>query len=348
MNMDAANQRFLNNFDLLRMVAAVCITFTHSFNLLGKNNEEPLMNFTGERYDFSFIGLCIFFSISGYLIAKSACTSTSILNYWWKRFLRIQPLLILVCVLSIFMLGPVFTNLPAADYWGNINTWTYLRNVFPATGIQFTLPGVFTTNVVESSINGSLWTLVVEERLYIIVSVIFFLKPAKKWFFIVPLILLNIVFFLSHFAEGMHFLAYFKGVHIFYALIFLNASASCLFKINFFKLASSVALLAVVLAMCLCVSIEALHYLSVFAAPLLVISLAHVKAFTNKAGKWGDFTYGIYIFSFPVQQVFIYLSANQIAPWSLFVKTMLVVFPLSVLSWHFFEKKFLALKSRIK
>ncbi len=345
--MDKGNQRFSNNFDLLRMLAAVCITFTHSYNLIGLNNEEPLMKASSGRYDFSFIGLCIFFSISGYLIAKSACTSTSILNYCWKRFLRIQPLLILVCVLTIFVLGPLFTSLSSKDYFTNISTWTYWRNIFPATGVQFTLPGVFTTNIVESSVNGSLWTLVVEERLYILVSVLFFLKPARKWFFILPLIALNIVFFVSHFIPEFHSLAYFTGVHVFYALVFLNASAYYLFQINFKKNAGSLFLLMAMIAMAACVSFPALHYLAVFVAPFLVISLANIKGFTNKAGKWGDFTYGIYIFSFPVQQLFIYSSGNTITASVLFLKTMALVVPLAVISWHFFEKKFLALKNKV-
>lgn len=347
--MDGANQRFSNNFDLLRMVAAVCISFTHSYNLVGQNDNEPLMQLSGSRYDFSFIGLCIFFSISGYLIAKSACTSPTVVNYWWKRLLRIQPLLILVCLLSIFILGPFFTNLPAGNYFSDTATWTYLRNFFPATGVQFTLPGVFTNNIVESSVNGSLWTLVIEERLYLVVTALFFLKPSRKWYFVVPLILLNAVYFLSNLASGLDFLAYFKGVHIFYGLVFLNASAYYLFEIDFKKIASSpLWLLLIMAAVAVCVLVLPMFYCHVFFAPLLVMGLAHVKAFTNKAGRWGDFTYGIYIFSFPVQQVLINLSANTIKPLELFAKTMMIVLPLAIISWHFFEKKFLALKNRVK
>lgn len=345
--MDAVNQRYSNNFDLLRMLAAVCITLTHSYNLLALNNDEPLMQLSGNRYDFSFIGLCIFFSISGYLIAKSACTSPSLLNYWWKRLLRIQPLLVLVCLLSIFVLGPLFTSLSAADYFSDTSTWTYLRNVFPATGIQFYLPGVFEKNIAEAGVNGSLWTLVIEERLYLMVSVLFFLKPSKKWHFIVPLAGLNTLYFLSNYF-AIDSIAYFKGVHIFYALVFLNASAFYLLDIDFKKIGSSLQMLLPVIAMAACVAVYSLHHFCVFAAPFLVISIAHIKGFTNRAGAWGDFTYGIYIFSFPVQQVLISISGNQITPVALFGKTMAIVLPLAIISWHFFEKRFLALKNRVK
>ncbi|MEQ1553344.1 MAG: acyltransferase family protein, partial [Ferruginibacter sp.] len=109
--MISQTERQQNNYDFLRVFAALCITFTHSFNLLKLNEKEYLLKFTNGKIDFAFVGLCIFFSISGYLIAKSAIVSPSFKNYLWKRFLRIQPMLILVCILSVFILGPFFTEL---------------------------------------------------------------------------------------------------------------------------------------------------------------------------------------------------------------------------------------------
>lgn len=109
-------ERLNNNYDFLRVFAALCITLTHSYNLLQQSELEPLMKFSGQRVDFSFIGLSIFFSVSGYLVAKSAITSPSFKNYVWKRFLRIQPLLIVVCILSVlfsdrYLLPLIFANI---------------------------------------------------------------------------------------------------------------------------------------------------------------------------------------------------------------------------------------------
>src|SRR5690606_35773417 len=104
-------ERFRNNYDFLRIFAAFCIIFCHSFALLAKQNEEPLNQITSNRVNFSLIGLSIFFCISGYLIAKSAVKSPTPLNYLWKRFLRIQPLLIVLCLFTIFIIGPIFTKL---------------------------------------------------------------------------------------------------------------------------------------------------------------------------------------------------------------------------------------------
>ncbi|MEO6904792.1 MAG: acyltransferase family protein, partial [Ginsengibacter sp.] len=74
-------ERFQNNYDFLRIFAALCIILFHSFALLGKIKSEPLFEFTKGRINFSFIGLSIFFCISGYLIAKSAVKSPTVKNY---------------------------------------------------------------------------------------------------------------------------------------------------------------------------------------------------------------------------------------------------------------------------
>ena len=128
-------ERFKNNYDFLRIFAACCIIFYHSFALLAKENEEPLNQITNRRVDFSLIGLSIFFGISGYLIAKSAVRSPTVLNYLWKRFLRIQPLLIVTCFFTIFLIGPIFTERSLIGYFSDGNTYAYFRNIMPLFGV---------------------------------------------------------------------------------------------------------------------------------------------------------------------------------------------------------------------
>jgi peptidoglycan/LPS O-acetylase OafA/YrhL len=338
-----------NNFDFLRVFAALCITFTHSFNLLKLDNDEPLMLFSNHVIDFSFVGLSIFFSISGYLIAKSAIESTSFKNYIWKRFLRIQPLLIVVCLLSIFIIGPLFTSLNGHDYFSNRNTYTYLRNIMPLFGIQFTLPNVFTNNIGENGINGSMWTLIVEERLYLIVGLLFLGKKLGSKLFFVLVGAFNLIYFLHSSIFNNTWINYLNGGQVFYALIFLNASCLFLLKIDFKKYANSwQSFLFIALSVVLLCVLHSISILQVLIIPILVILLANIKAATNNAGKYGDFTYGIYIFSFPVQQVIIASSFCKANPISLFFSTLLIVLPCAFLSWHLLEKKMITLKSFVK
>ncbi len=340
------NERFNNNYDFLRIFAATCICFTHSFNLINKDALEPMMLISGGRYDFSFIGLSIFFSISGYLITKSVYTSSSLLSYFWKRFLRIQPLLILVCILSVFVLGPIFTTLPAQEYFENAQAWTYFRNVFPATGIQFVLPGVFANNIHGDGVNGSLWTLIVEERLYLAVSVFFLFKKQKK-LFVFMMLLVNILFVFKSMLFHGAIDQYLAGSHVFYAMIFLNAGAMYQVGIDFKSLLKNKSAWLALLAIAISLALPLLEFLLVITVPFCIILIAQVSAATNKAGKWGDFTYGVYIFAFPVQQMLIARHLFVQSPYSLFMVTMAIVLPLSALSWHFLEKRCLGYKNLV-
>ena len=340
------NERSNNNYDFLRVFAALCITLTHSYNLILKNEDEPLMRITKNHFDFSFVGLCIFFSISGYLIAKSATTSSSFKNYVWKRFLRIQPMLLLVVVISVFIIGPIFSSLNVNEYFREKDTYKYFRNVIPLFGLQYTLPHVFTYNTAENGINGSLWTLVVEERLYLLFGLLFLFKQYGKNVLLLLIAIFNFIFFCSLVFPIEQLTKYLSGIAIFYALTFLNSAAFFLLNIDFLKYSKSIFIFAgVILLLLISVFFSLEIFFHIFLLPILIILIAHVKGFTNKAGKYGDFTYGIYAFSFPVQQILIAVKLADDNPLILFFLTLSIVIPIAFLTWHVMEKKMLALKN---
>ena len=339
-------ERQQNNFDFLRVFAALCVTYTHSFNHTNPKYIEHLHHLTGGKVTFADVGLCIFFSISGYLIVKSAHQSASLKNFLWKRILRIQPMLLLVCLLSVLLLGPVFTTLGTKEYFMQPHTWTYFRNIMPLFGLQYNLPGVFEGLSGETGVNGSIWTLIVEERLYLLIAVIYFAVKERTHLLLAVTILFNSAYFTSIIRPGFA-IPFFEGHSLYYAVLFLNAGLY--FQLfnrgskqnNWYILTSAL----LILASCF---FPQLYFLTVFAVPLLVINLATTKGFLNKAGRYGDFTYGIYVFSFPVQQM---LSAHAVTgnnPYILFALTLLIVVPAAVLSWHLIEKKMLQLKNRVQ
>jgi peptidoglycan/LPS O-acetylase OafA/YrhL len=338
-------ERFQNNYDFLRLFAAFCIIFYHSFSLLNKATNEPLGQFTKGRLNFSLIGLSIFFCISGFLIAKSAARSPGIINYLWKRLLRIQPLLIVTCILTV-LICVFFTNLSVKDYFLNGNSWSYFRNIMPVFGLQFTLPGVFVHNIAENGVNGSLWTLILEERLYIIMCGIFLLRKKNSIYFVLFISILNLFYLGNRFFFDGEMVTYFSSFPFFYALLFLNSASLYFLKINFSNSLFSFILISLTVFI-IGVLFPSLNFLHLYSIPLLVNSVAQIKGKTNHAGKYGDFTYGIYVFSFPVQQMFIASGIGQQSPYILFIYTVLIVFPMAVLSWNLVEKKFLQLKRSV-
>lgn len=339
-------KRFENNFDFLRLFAALCIAFTHSFGLLGQISREPLALITG-KYNSAFIGLSIFFCISGFLITKSATTSGNVLNFAWRRFLRIQPLLIIVTLLSIFLIGPLFTQLDIRSYFLQPATWSYLRNIFPPTGIQYTLPQVFTNNTEQNSVNGSLWTLVLEERFYIVSMIVFFFSmQGRKSFYLFFVALYNVLCFVNAFAWHFSDAGAFQGTIAFYALLFFNSGLLYHLDIDFTKTKKTVLLIVSAVLVVLLAQFPEKSLLMACAIPVFIIQLAHIRGFLNKTAKYGDFTYGIYIFSFPIQQCIIALTEGKTGPYPLFFQTILITLPLAILSWHLLEKRMLLLKER--
>ena len=85
-----------NNFNLIRMIAALMVLYSHSYALIGIR--EPTL------FDIVIGTLAIhsFFFISGYLITQSLLKN-NIFDYFIRRFLRIYPgliamLLIIICL----------------------------------------------------------------------------------------------------------------------------------------------------------------------------------------------------------------------------------------------------------
>lgn len=324
----------------------MCIVFSHSFYLSGNASIEPLLRISNNKFDFSYIGLQIFFSISGFLIAKSALTSSSYKNYLWKRLLRIQPLLVVVTIVSIIV-GTFFSTLSITSYFTEFKTYTYLRNIFPAFGIQFLLPQVFTNNIAESGVNGSLWTLVVEERLYIVMLLFWIFKRNSNIVLLLTITFLNFIHcFNQVFAQNTVF-NYFDTVSIFYSTVFLNAAYFYVAKINFEENAKKYATISLALLILLgC--FNQINLLGTIIIPFFIVSLAHCNFKSFRFFQFADYTYGLYIFSFPVQQMLCYKKQEYTNPYTVFVITIAIVLPLAMMSWHFFESKILNYKNWVK
>ncbi len=131
-----------NNFNFLRIFAAVLVAVTHSYAITGHAETEFLHRLTNGNFYLSSIGLYIFFFTSGYLVSLSAANSKSALIFLKKRILRIYPALIVVVIISVFIAGPLLTKFSLRQYFTDADTWKYL---WTSSGfkIRFRLPGVF-------------------------------------------------------------------------------------------------------------------------------------------------------------------------------------------------------------
>ena len=158
-----------NNFDILRLVAAWLVLFSHSYGLYYGSTDWFHQTLGYEQA--SSIGLNIFFTISGYLVTASYINQPRFTSFMLKRILRIVPGLFVVLALSALIMGPLVTTLPLSTYFTETATYKYIRGALVFT-IKYFLPGVFADLPFPAAVNGSLWTLKIEARCYLLIGIL--------------------------------------------------------------------------------------------------------------------------------------------------------------------------------
>jgi peptidoglycan/LPS O-acetylase OafA/YrhL len=341
---DAIVDRRANSFDFFRLAAATFVIFYHSHQLTGL-----------EQYGiFGLLGVSIFFTISGYFITRSWCQSRSNVHFLWNRFLRLIPALALVTLLGVFIIGPLTTALPLEKYFIDRRTWLCLLNIPLVTG-AFNLPGVFLNNPITKVVNAPLWTLNLEARMYAAVMVLGMMGLLKRKKLIAGMTLaIAVLYVIGFFLAPTQAIKNFIGIPFtlmpqpnnvyppLYALVFMIGALLYLYKdvIKFHPLPA--ACLALIW-----ISSISTHFLlpaTLLCLPYLVISIGFMKLpLVDRLVKHGDFSYGLYIFAFPIQQTVVFFMP-MIGPEFLFAASFSLTLLLAILSWKLVESRALKLK----
>ena len=169
--LDTILKRDNNNFDLIRLIAALMVVFGHSFQLFNSNGyTEPIRFFLKDYYSGS-LAVYIFFFLSGLFITGSFINSKRHYAFVVSRVFRIWPALIVCTVLTVFLAGPIVSKYSLIEYLRFRITWTYLAHNTLLMNIRYGLPGVFETNYAPNNVNGPLWTLPIEVLCYLSVFI---------------------------------------------------------------------------------------------------------------------------------------------------------------------------------
>lgn len=335
-----------NNFNLIRMVAAVMVLFNHSFDLLGLNGHEPLTWLIGVPS--SVVGVNVFFIISGFLVAGSYSRSRNLLVYLESRFLRIFPGLVACVLFCAFVLGGLLTSLPLAHYYARNEIWEYVlinsTLLLDKIRLRYILPGVFAGNPYPDIVNGSLWTLPYEVWLYVFLAVVGICgvlrkrKAANVLFLAIvecDMIILALMGGGNPNLFGFSDFARFSMYFSIGAVLFVNRYAIPLHRV-LFGLAFAATLVAWRTPLAEAVFPLALAY--------SILWLAYVPSGLIRAyNGLGDFSYGMYIYAFPIQQALI-SRVPGLEPIQLFSLALPVTFIFAAVSWHAIEKRALARK----
>jgi peptidoglycan/LPS O-acetylase OafA/YrhL len=337
-----------NNFDALRLIAALLVIVGHSFELLAK--PDPLQLFLGTE-SLGGVGVVMFFVMSGYLVTLSLLRTPSLSEFLWRRALRIIPALWVLIAFSVLVWGAVVTRFDLPTYYTSPTTHDYLIAMF--FRVRDTLPGTFENNPLQQGFNGSLWTLPLEVRCYLLLA----LGALFEKRFVRPLLVLLVGLYVA--AVFVHF---YRGV--FRVRAFSLDSYLFIKLVGPFLLGSVIALWGqprwcnVWIGVALCALLvvwkkttpetpSVFWLLFVFAVAYLALSLAlNTHGALEKITQRGDFSYGLYLYAFPIQQSLIaYFPA--ISPLILIAATTACAGGCAWLSWRYVESPMLEEKSNL-
>lgn len=333
-----------NNFDALRLVGAFAVIIGHAYYLLGRADQSPFVL----GFPLSTLGVVVFFTISGYLITASWTRSANPVTYLSARVLRIFPGLIAVVLVSVLVIGPVMTSFPVGTYFDMPRTLSYLTNITMRP--QYDLPGVFVELPYPVAVNGSLWTLPAEFLCYLVVPLLLVwprrLRPltlaavlgVSLWLASVPPEQSPVVYG-SRLSDA-------AGMWVFFAAGALLRLAAQQWPGRLFR--TDVAVVAVsAYAVTISMAPTWTPWLAWLALPyaVLVIGLASTPV-VRRAARFGDLSYGLYLWAFPVQQLVVHFLGVQRMLVDIPLVTALTLI-LAFVSWHVVEHPSLRLKDRL-
>jgi peptidoglycan/LPS O-acetylase OafA/YrhL len=337
-----------NNFNLLRFVAASLVVISHGFELpTGLAEHDWMFSVTGKAL--SWYAVNLFFVISGYLIFHSWQRNPSAKSFFWARFLRIIPGLLMMLVATVLILGAAFSTLGFRQYVEGEHTFAYFIGCLSIVFVKYELPGVFSSNPLHA-VNGSLWTLRYEIFCYFCVAVaglaglLRFRRARRVVLFagifvtLLTLIWLDIRGFGQ--SDGKLGMVYeLARLAMCFQLGGLYSELEDKLPVNFFVLLCLLALMTMVAR-------------TPSFAPVAIATTAYAAiwfAFVPN-GKWviwtraaPDYSYGIYIYAFPIQQAIISLVPG-ISPALTIIFGFGITLVFAALSWHLVEKPALAFK----
>jgi len=342
----------VNNFDLIRLVAALQVVFMHGFFHL-KINNEFLKNFF-EKFIQYFPGVPIFFTVSGFLIFWAFDRNPNLNKYVTNRILRLYPALY-ICLLITILLLFLFSTRSLVN-----QTSFYIWLAAQMSFFQFYTPEILRFWGVGTP-NGSLWTIAVEVQFYILVPIIYFLMKRVKgsyvlFFFFLTSVCANIYFsninigtlsklsgvsilpYLFNFLVGSFFYFYWNKLKIIIENKFLVWISAYIIYFNIFGnfLGYQINSYHIV---------NVFNFISVIFLSITTLSFAFsFNSLSERLLKRQDISYGIYIYHMLVVNTLVTLGLQG----SLFsfISVFTITILLSLLSWNFLEKKALSLKSK--
>jgi len=312
------SQHHSNSFTFLRLTLALMVVFGHSW-VIGGFGEEPLGRWSGGTVTGREFAVQGFFIISGYLLTHSLLRNPSLTRFFTHRAFRILPGYWLALMVTSLAVAPgLFATLYPGKLTygesltiGDYHALGYMgKNWLLWQGQKWIFP-LFLKNHVEGVVNGSLWSLFYEAWCYLALAVGAWLGWLnRRWIALAGFALLyaasvvHAIVPLPVFPKG-------PALHEFFNMA-LHPAGPCVVLAFIAGVATRLLsrgapvwntrwFLIALTGLAISCPLGAARVIWPLALPYLLVALAERLPF-RKLERIGDFSYGIYIYSFLIQQ----------------------------------------------
>jgi peptidoglycan/LPS O-acetylase OafA/YrhL len=335
--------KFKNNFNLIRLFAALQVAVVHSASYLDINLQ--FLQFLN-----LFPGVPIFFFISGYLIIKSFRNNYKLKNFFYNRILRIYPGLyfcFFITVISIII----------SQYLKNIDINYYQLFIWLVTQLSFfqIYNPDFLRGYGVGVVNGSLWTISVEIQFYLFTFFIYLILSKYKKLLILIFglcIFLNIINAVFNekvvFFSKLFNYSFLPWLYMFLWGCYLESNKELQKKIRSYNIFILIFIYIILNYLSSQFNIlrgatNALNPLEFFFLSIIIFKIAYIKIkISDNFFYKNDISYGIYLYHMPIVNFFIYNNIN--GSYLSFMSCLLLIFILAIISWKVVEEPFLSLK----
>jgi peptidoglycan/LPS O-acetylase OafA/YrhL len=327
-----------NNFNLLRMIAATAVLISHAFPIsLGRQAIEPLE--TTLHFSLGTLAVLTFFAISGFFVSQSFDRRRSLVDFAAARFLRVYPGLLVTLLVTTLILGPALTTMPLVSYFTDRDTASYVIRNLSLKWLQYDLPGVLRDNPYGGVINGSLWSLFYEVFCYFLVVAIGISGIAVRHYRFAAFLGVYLVVYVGSDLLDVSNRALLENLH--------RLTLPFVVGMTLYQFRRYVPLNAILVAGCagaawLAYRTPWFYEVFVLSWSYFIFCLGYLRFDPIRLyNRFGDYSYGTYIYAFPCEQVAAALWKG-ISPLELIAASLPATVCCAILSWHLIESPALA------
>jgi peptidoglycan/LPS O-acetylase OafA/YrhL len=334
-------------FDYLRLGLSISVVCMHSA-ITSKGLEADIALWMSPLRPLIRMTLPMFFALSGFLVAGSLFRSASLVQFLGLRVIRIYPALIIEVVLSALLLGPLLTTVPLASYFESPVFGLYLMNV--SGDIHYFLPGVFENNPYPNIVNAQLWTVPVELGCYISLSALT-IVGVKKRFWIAPAVTLMMMlgYFLARLIKFHGQLPFIVGgIPGFLLVVCFVCGVSLYVYRDRLPWSRSLCAISGIASLLLVGVVPYGEYIVVPVVSYFTVCLGATNVRKLGILKGADYSYGIFLYGFVIQQTVVFLCPWAREWWVNILLCVPLAAAVAALSWHLIEKPTLKLRRYLK